>query len=253
MSPPKRWQHTRARVLLTSIWLLGLALGASNRASADGSESAELSDQPSLALPPSPDDLAPFLVGIVEGIILGGVHRPSLCPNGEHCVLNTGGGLGARMEWRFPKRVSTGFGVELLLIDGSSLYEISTMQTLRYTIRVLGLRERRVHPLLDAAVGVALFGDSFTVDTFGGFLDLRGGIEVELNQQLAVDFGFGVRALTFAPYETALDGAERGGSFGLDLALGFHLGFVIMPRTTKPRILQPRRGDPEHLQPGAAF
>lgn len=232
-----RRKHANWRLLLASSLALGMLAG----------REAAYADE--FALPPSPDELAPFIVGVVEGSILGGVHTPSLCPSGDRCVLNTGGGLGARMEWRFPKRVSTGFGAELLLIDGSALYEIGTMQTLRYTLRVLGLRERRVHPLLDVALGVALFGDSFTVDTFGGFVDLRGGIEVEINPRLAVDFGFGLRALSFAEYQTPLDGLDRAASFGPDLALGFHLGFVIMPRTTKPRIMQQRRGEPSHFQP----
>lgn len=227
------------RLVAASSLALGLLLGAAK------------ADAEPFALPPSPDSLPPFLLGVVEGSILGGVYTSPLCPSGSQCVLNTGGGLGARMEWRFPKYVSTGLGAELLLIDGAALYEIGTMQTLRYTLRILGLRKCRIHPLLDFAAGVALFGDSFTVDTYGGFTDLRGGIEVELSPPLAVDFSFGARTMMFARYRTALDGIERASSHAPIIALSFHVGFVIMPRTTKPRAMHQRRGAPNHFQPDA--
>jgi hypothetical protein len=195
-----------------------------------------------LDLPPPRSEMPPLVVGIIEGGAQAGAYVRPMCPEGEACLLRKGGGVGLRLEWRFPSMISTGLGLDYSFIDGEGLYEVGTLATLRYTLRVHFLPLARVHPLIDVGIGGAIFGDFFSVDTFGGVADLRGGAEVEISDSMAVDFALGVRLLGLAAYTTEADDVRRGSPFGPSVMVGIHLGLVLLPAPLRPR---PPRHHPE--------
>jgi hypothetical protein len=188
-----------------------------------------------LDLPPPRSELPPLIVGVIEGGVQGALHNRPFCPAGEGCVLRTGGGIGVRVEWRFPSLISTGVGLDYSFFDGDGLYEVGTLATLRYTIRALFLPLAKYHPLLDFGLGLAAFGDTFTVDTLGGALDFRGGVEIEVSPSMAVDLALGARLLGVAPYTTEADGVRRGDPFGPSVMIGVHVGLVLLPQPLRPR------------------
>jgi hypothetical protein len=186
------------------------------------------------------------MVGIVEGGIYGAPYNRPFCPQGEACLLRTGGGIGLRLEWRFPSLVSTGIGLDYTFVDADGLHEVGTLATVRYTVRAAFLPTARYHPLLDAGLGLALFGDTFTIDTAGGALDLRGGVEIEVTPSMAVDLALGVRLLAVAPYTTDADGVRRGEPFGPSVMVGVHASLVLLPEPLRPRPPRHHPGGRDH-------
>ncbi|NLY93148.1 MAG: hypothetical protein GXY23_03875 [Myxococcales bacterium] len=200
-----------------------------------------------LELPPPRSGLPKVIVGMVEGAIQAGTYDRPLCPRREACLLDVGGAVGVRLEWRFPSLVSTGLGLDYGFFDADGLYEVGTLATLRWTTRALFMPLVRYHPLVDVGIGPALFGGNFSVDTVGAVLDLRGGVEIEITSTMAVDLALGARLLGVAPFTASNDDVERGRPFGPSVILGAHLALVLLPKPLRPR---PPRYHPDQRDRG---
>ncbi len=178
--------------------------------------------------PPAPDEVAPRRAGelMVDAFIP--VRRTALCPLDAQCIFGGGGGIGATLEWRFPKGLATGFGYDVSFLDGSGVWELSTFQMLRGTLRWYGLRERLIHPYAGIDAGIVFLGDTFAVDAVGGGLDLFAGAEVEITAGLSFTGALTVRAFMTNRFTTEADGQDRAVDPDLNVAIMLRFGLVLV-------------------------
>lgn len=178
--------------------------------------------------PPAPDEVPARRAGelMVDAVIP--VRRTALCPIDSECIFGGGGGVGATLEWRFPRGLGVGFGYDVSFLDGSGVWEISTFQMIRGTIRWYGLRERLIHPYAGLSGGIVLLGDTFTVDAVGGGLDLFAGAEVEITSGLSFTGALSVRSFITNRFTTEADGIDRAQNPGLNIALMLRFGLVLL-------------------------
>ena len=179
-------------------------------------------------LPPPQDELPVRLAGEVSLHVAFPFAQGSLCPEGSACILGSGAGIAGLLEWRFPRGLGVGVGYDAWFLDGNGVNELSTLQTLRATLRYRLLRDRQVHPYLGAALGALLFGDTFRVEAVGGAVDLLLGVEIELSASLAFTAGVLIRLLTTSAFRSNSDGVERAESFGPDGAAALTVGLVLL-------------------------
>lgn len=178
--------------------------------------------------PPAPDEVGPRRAGELLVDAVFPIRRTTLCPLEAQCIFGGGGGVGATIEWRYPRGLAAGFGYDVSFLDGSGVWELSTLQMLRGTIRYYGMRERLIHPYAGASAGLLLLGDTFTVSGVGGGLDLFAGAEVEITSGLSFTGALSVRTFVTNEFTTAGDDVVRADTFGLNVAIMLRLGLVLV-------------------------
>ncbi|MBO6933599.1 MAG: hypothetical protein JJ863_01445 [Deltaproteobacteria bacterium] len=178
--------------------------------------------------PPAPDEVGPRRAGELLVDAVFPILRSPLCPLEAQCIFGGGGGVGATLEWRFPRGLAAGFGYDVSFLDGSGVWELSTMQMIRGTIRYYGLQERLIHPYAGASAGLLLLGDTFTVGGVGGGIDLFAGAEVEITSGLSFTGAFSVRTFVTNEFTTDADHVTRADSFGLNVAIMLRFGLVLV-------------------------
>ncbi len=99
------------------------------------------------------------------------------------------------------------------------------MQTLQMFVRYLFLPDNVVHPVITAAVGGVVFGDTFRVATVGLVVDVLAGLEWELTETVSFSFATVVRFVALDAFEA--DRVPRAEGFGLDGMLGLHVGVAL--------------------------
>ena len=178
--------------------------------------------------PPAPEEVEPRRAGelMVDAVVP--VYRPELCPLGAQCVFGGGGGVGATLEWRFPRGRAFGFGYDVSFLDGSGVWELSTFQMVRGTLRWYGLPQKLIHPYAGLSAGVVLLGDTFTVDAVGGGVDLMAGAEVEITSGLSFTGAIAVRLFAVSEFTTEADDVTRADSFGVNAAILLRFGLVLV-------------------------
>ena len=156
------------------------------------------------------------------------VRRTELCPVDEQCIFGGGGGVGATLEWRFPRGFAAGFGYDVSFLAGNGVWELSTFQMIRGTLRWYGLRDKLIHPYAGVSAGVVLLGDTFAVDAVGPGLDLFAGAEVEITAGLSFTGAFAVRSFITNQFTTEADMIGRAQEPGLNIALMLRFGLVLV-------------------------
>src|SRR5512139_2124329 len=154
--------------------------------------------------------------------------RTGICPNGTGCVGGNGAGASLWAERRFARGFGVGLGYDLWLIDGSGVFDTTVVQSFALGGRYVALADRAVHPTFGLSLGLLLLGDTFVVATYGGFLDLRVGIEVEISETVAFVSALGVRLVTTAAFTTKADGVARSQGFEADAVLGAQVGLLFL-------------------------
>lgn len=203
----------------------GALLGVSVLLTLAGSARA---DEP-FEVPRPPREHAPIIAGEARIDVVFPVLRRPLCPRGSECVFGGGAGLGGVLEWRWPTGLGVGLGYDGWFLDGNGVHELTTMQSLRATLRYHFLLDRQAHPWIGGALGGLLFGDTFAADAGGVLLDLQAGVELELTASLAFTVGVLGRFFTTTSFRTSSDGVERAERVGLDGALVLTAGLVLLP------------------------
>ncbi len=178
--------------------------------------------------PPPPDTLPPHLVGEFYASLVGPLYREPLCPEDAACLFGGGGGVGASLEWRWPRGLGAGLGYEVWFIDGNGVYELTTTQFLFGQVRYYGMRERMVHPYVGVNLGLLLLGNAFEHSTVGAGASFQAGFELEITSTLAFTSHLSVRAFATGPFRSSGDGVARAQSFGVDLAGMLTVGLVLL-------------------------
>lgn len=179
-------------------------------------------------LPPPPESLPPHRAGEFQLAMVFPVQREPLCPEGRDCVFGGGGGIAATLEWRWPRGVALGVGYDVWLLDGNSVYEITSLQYLRGRFRYYGFRRSLVHPFIGASVGALLFGDVFQKNAFGAGVEGAVGIELEITATLSFTAALAARFFSTGPFNSETDGVRRSDGFGVNSALALQFGLVLL-------------------------
>ncbi|HEX8794906.1 MAG TPA: hypothetical protein VF765_28365 [Polyangiaceae bacterium] len=131
------------------------------------------------AAPPSQERYLQYGVGLAaEGVVSAG---PACNGAGsQNCILGSGGGLTVRVGWRPANVFYVGGVYEMSKQDPNQLYRLGILQQARVEGRRFFPTGKEVSPFVLLGAGVAGYGDTFGIDTWGGTGTLGGGLEVEL-------------------------------------------------------------------------
>lgn len=178
-------------------------------------------------LPPPPDELPPHWAAQFDVAAVFPVRQGPLCPEGAACVFGGGAGVGAALDWRWPRGFAAGIGYDIWFLDGNGVYEITSMQTLGGRARFYGFPRHMFHPFIGASVGVVLFGDVFQRNAFGGSVEGVTGIELEITPTLTFTAALAARFFATGPFRSESDGVGRSDRFGLNGALALRFGLIL--------------------------
>ena len=116
-------------------------------------------------------------------------------PSGLRCILDDGGGLGLRVGYRSRGPWYVGGAYEFSRMDSSNLLRLAILQQLRFESRYHLSPFTRLSPYL-AGAGVALvYGNEWTVDTWGWGLSIGSGLEFQVTPTIVFDVALKYRPL----------------------------------------------------------
>ena len=143
---------------------------------------------PAAALPPEPvheshesppntsDALIQYGVAFtVEGVASAG----PLCV--DPCVLSTGGGVAGRIGHRSSGPIYYGLAYEMSKQGSNNIYRLGVLQQLRLEGRYYPYTARVTQPFLQASLGVAGYGNQWSIDTKGPTASLGAGAQVQIS------------------------------------------------------------------------
>lgn len=179
-------------------------------------------------LVPEPKKRPTMLAGEVHGSLVFPIADDPLCPSGADCIFGTGGGIGGRVERRWPTGIALSVVYEAWFHDSSSVWEVSTLQMIGAGLRYFFMEEIMWHPYVGVQGGLAIFGDTLKASGIGGAVEPIIGIEWELSQTLAFTFALAGRMFLTSSFTTENDGVERAADQGVNAALSLRFGLAIM-------------------------
>lgn len=220
VSSERGLRHRSVTGLLCVLWGAACGLGAS-MASPPTAEADEVQEGPLAA-----EEGAVRALEVHVGLAFP-VEEDAVCPPDAACILGPGGGIGALIERRWATGLAFGVGYDVWFLDGAGVYELGILQQVRGVVRLVMLADRRVHPILEAGVGILAFGDTIEIATLGGALLLGMGGEVELTESIALTAMLTLRFFALADFTTPADRVNRGGFGDINAALGLQLGLAV--------------------------
>lgn len=180
-------------------------------------------------LPRAPEELDPLLAVEVHVAAVVPVTRKPLCPpEEERCVFRGGGGIGGSIERRWPLGLALGLGYDAWFLDSDNVYELGVMQMLSARLRYYFLRGSILHPFVAGGAGALIFGDTLRIATVGIAVEAVVGAEIELTETIALAAAVPWRFFTTSPFQTTRDRAERAREPGVNVALSFSVGLVVV-------------------------
>lgn len=180
-------------------------------------------------LPRAPEELDPLLSVEVHVAAVVPVTRKPLCPpDVERCVFRGGGGVGGSIERRWPTGLALGLGYDAWFLDSDNVYELGVMQMLSARLRYYFLRESVLHPFVAGGAGALIFGDTLQIATVGVGVEAAVGVEIELTETIALAGVLPWRFFTTSPFQTTRDRAERAQEPGVNVAVSFQVGLVVV-------------------------
>jgi hypothetical protein len=114
----------------------------------------------------------------VEGVASAG---PTCSDPNSPCILGSGGGIAMRVGWRGSERLYLGGAYEVSKQDPNKLYRLGTLQQARAEARAYLTTRKSATPFAVAGLGLAGYGNEWTMDTWGPTAMVGGGIECELS------------------------------------------------------------------------
>jgi hypothetical protein len=136
-----------------------------------------------------------------------------------HCILGSGAGLVfPRVGWRSPGHWYLGGAYEFSKQDASTVYLLPILQQLRAEARYYFLQGHVWTPFVEGSLGVAGYGNEWTVDAYGPATSLSFGVEAQISQTTVVGVTIGYRAMHFSGF-TDSAGNDRDASFAQLLGL----------------------------------
>lgn len=166
------------------------------------------------------------VVYLQYGVSLGAEVVSSAGPICNHpsapCILGTGGGVTIRAGWRSNGPLYLGGAYSFSKQDPNKLLRLAILQQALAEARYYVQTAHEVEPYFLATLGVAGYGNEWSVDTYGPSGSLGAGLEIQLTRQTVVGISGGYRLLLLQPFTDSSGAARDGGIaqlFGLDLVL----------------------------------
>lgn len=180
--------------------------------------------------PPPPTNVTYFQYGVAfnaevvsaPGPICDDVTPPAGTSGDVPCVLGNGGGLTARAGWRSTGALYIGGAYELTKQDPNKLYRIALLQQARVEGRYYLRTHKVTEPYGTVGLGVAGYGNEWSVDTWGpaGFLGI--GVEYQVTRNTLVGLALAYRLLYFSRFTDTSTATRSPGvaqMVGLELVL----------------------------------
>jgi hypothetical protein len=138
------------------------------------------------------------------------------------CIIGPGGGVAVRVGWRGVGALYLGGAYELSKQDPNKLLRLAILQQARAEARYYFVSGRDTEPYLAGGLGVAGYGNEWSVDTWGpaGFGGI--GVETQITRRTVVGVALNYRLLYFQEFKDttgALRDAGIAQLIGLDLVL----------------------------------
>jgi hypothetical protein len=133
--------------------------------------------------PPPPPRQADIQYGVaftVEGVAYAG----PVCAGANAsrpCILGSGGGIDIRVGWRPTEEFYIGGAYEFSKQDPNKLFRLAILQQARVESRHYFPTGKSAEPFALLGVGVAGYGNEWTVATWGPSGTLGGGLELDLS------------------------------------------------------------------------
>lgn len=138
------------------------------------------------------------------------------------CILGTGGGVAVRVGYRTAGAVYLGAAYEVSKQDPNNLYRLALLQQARAEGRYYVGTAREAYPYGGVGLGLAGYGNEWTVDTWGPAASLAVGLEVQIAQRTVVGAALAYRVAYLSRFVDTSGAARDGGVvqvLGLDLVL----------------------------------
>jgi hypothetical protein len=175
--------------------VLALLATTAFSARADEAVAAAAFVEPEAAPPPTPARRAYIQYGVaftVEGV----AHSGPVCadPN-QPCILGSGGGIDIGVGWRPSDDLYIGGAYEFSKQDPNKLFRLAILQQVRLELRHYFPTGRSAEPFALFAVGLASYGNEWSVATWGPSGTLGGGLELELSGGAVFDVSLAYRPI----------------------------------------------------------
>jgi hypothetical protein len=155
----------------------------------------------------------------VEGVASPG---PICSDQNVPCILGSGGGISVRVGWRPTEDLYIGGAYELSKQDPNKLYRLGILQQARAEARRYFPVGLTTTPFVLLTVGLAGYGDTWGIDTWGPSAAVGGGLEVELSGGIVLGASLVYRPIylkSFTDSSTLPHQAGIAHMVGLELAL----------------------------------
>jgi len=143
-------------------------------------------------------------------------------PGQPACVINSGGGVSARVGVRTAGRFYFGGTYEFSKQNPDSLYRLAILQQARAEFRYYLDTGHDVEPMALGGLGVAGYGNEWAIDTGGPLAFLGVGAELQITRRTVVGLALSYRGIYLGPFMDSGGTHREGGiaSFvSLDLIL----------------------------------
>lgn len=138
------------------------------------------------------------------------------------CILGTGGGVAVRLGYRTTGNLYIGAAYEVSKQDPNNLYRLALLQQARAEGRYYVGTAREAYPYGAVGLGLAGYGNEWSVDSWGPSGYLAFGLEVQISQRTVVGAALAYR-LAYLSRFIDTSGAPRDAGvaqiLGLDLVL----------------------------------
>lgn len=143
-----------------------------------------------------------------------------ICPQDATapCILGSGGGLALRLGRRSHEGWYLGGAYEFSKQNASNLLRLPILQQARGEARYYLIRDQRIAPYASGALGFAVYGPQWGVETYGPLLALGGGVEFETSRGVFFGLGASYRVIRLAGWRDKAN-QERPDSFAHFIAL----------------------------------
>ncbi len=138
------------------------------------------------------------------------------------CILGSGGGITVpRIGWRNNGNWYLGGSYEFTKMDASQLYRLGIMQQLRGEVRYYLASKVDTQPYIGVGAGLAAYGASWSIDTWGPDVGASFGLEVQIARNAVIGAEVGYHASYFKSFVDSSETSHDGG-------LAHFVGFSVM-------------------------
>ncbi|MBL8604919.1 MAG: hypothetical protein JNK72_23525 [Myxococcales bacterium] len=149
---------------------------------------------------------------VMGGLSTSSVLRAdSICPSAATvCPLGGGGGIYVAYGRRYRANREWAAGYDLSVRNARNLFASATLQQARFDYRWVAWSPRsNLEGFLGVGAGLAFYGETFTVTTFGPLLNVSAGAHYNLSAFFSIGLLVRVEALRFlVPFDSG-DGVTR--------------------------------------------